>query len=80
MRLSPSNRLESLAFERDEASLQASLGSIVAHVEMGGSPGLRRATLVGEWPRTEIVTGRDARPSAWMRVPRPARTACSAAA
>jgi hypothetical protein len=39
---------EYLAGERDEASLQASLGSIVAHVEMGGSPGLRRAILVGE--------------------------------
>jgi hypothetical protein len=34
---------EYLAGRQDEASLQASLGSIVAHVEMGGSPGLRRA-------------------------------------
>jgi hypothetical protein len=39
---------EYLAGERDEASLQASLGSIVAHVEMGGSPGLRRAILMRE--------------------------------
>jgi hypothetical protein len=39
---------EYLAGERDDASLQASLGSIMAHVEMGGSPGLRRAILVGD--------------------------------
>jgi hypothetical protein len=41
---------EYLAGERDEASLQASLRSIVAHVEMGGSPGLRRAILMGQQP------------------------------
>jgi hypothetical protein len=40
-----------LAGERDEASLQTSLGSIAAHVEMGDSPGLRRAILVGESSR-----------------------------
>jgi hypothetical protein len=70
---------EYLAGERDEASLQASLGSIVAHVEMGGSPRLRRAILVGEYPRAEIVTGREGCRPAWLRVPRPARTASSAA-